>query len=75
VDPNPGDRLRRRRAAVISERALWSQNASTLTGCDVAGYSRLMGADEEDTLAAQRSFRESCSGIPPRRPHQTGLSK
>ena len=42
-----GDRVERRLAAILA--------------ADVAGYSRLMGADEEGTLAALRAVRREVS--------------
>src|SRR5712664_3070588 len=43
MDPAVPDRVERRLAAILA--------------ADVAGYSRLMGADEEGTLAALRAIR------------------
>jgi len=44
------ERVERRLAAVLA--------------ADVAGYSRLMGADEEDTLARLKAFRSPWSTPP-----------
>jgi adenylate cyclase len=41
----PGERVERRLAAVLA--------------ADIAGYSRLMGRDEEGTLAQLKSFRKT----------------
>src|SRR6516162_1148976 len=43
------------RAALATERA--ERRLAAILAADVAGYSRLMGADEEDTLAALKAIR------------------
>src|SRR5467141_4682767 len=47
MDPAVPDRVERRLAAILA--------------ADVAGYSRLMGADEEGTLAALKAIRRELS--------------
>ncbi len=46
------------RAAEVMERKL-----AAILAADVAGYSRLMGVDEEGTLSALRSHREAVEGL------------
>ena len=36
---------------------------ATILAADVAGYSRLMGADEEGTLATLKAYREVIDGL------------
>ncbi len=43
--------------------ASWPRSASNAGSADVVGYSRLMGADEEATLATLKAHREVIDGL------------
>src|SRR5262249_18851290 len=59
IDHKLSSKSRRIRGATLMAEARVERRLAAILAADVAGYSRLMGADEEGTLAALKALRKS----------------